>query len=52
MKKLQNLIGSKILSKNEQLLVKGGKMQCNPDGTCPTGLTCIYGTCERYMLEL
>ncbi|WP_164977427.1 hypothetical protein [Ancylomarina salipaludis] len=51
MKKLQNLTEAKILSKKEQQVVKGGKMQCYADGTCPAGWTFINGTCERYMLE-
>ncbi|MUP39719.1 hypothetical protein [Labilibaculum euxinus] len=51
MKYLQKLAGAKILSKKEQQTVKGGKMQCYADGTCPAGWTCIHGTCERYILE-
>ena len=52
MKKLQNLVGVKTLNNKEQQSIKGGKLQCNHDGTCPTGWTCIYGTCERYILEM
>ncbi|MUP39717.1 MULTISPECIES: hypothetical protein [Labilibaculum] len=52
MKDLQKLNGAKILSKKEQQTVKGGKMQCYADGTCPAGWTCISGTCERYPKEL
>ena len=51
MKELKNLANAKILSKKEQQSVKGGKRQCNPDGTCPTGWTCIGGTCEPYPIE-
>lgn len=51
MKNLQELAGTKTLSKKEQQSVKGGKMQCYPDGTCPVGWTCINGTCERYVID-
>jgi len=51
MKNLENLKGAKTLGKKEQQSVKGGKRQCNADGTCPTGWTCINGACERYLLE-
>jgi hypothetical protein len=52
MKNLKNLTGAKQLNKKEQQAIKGGKMQCYADGTCPTGWTCINGTCERYPMEL
>jgi len=46
MKKLQDLTEAKILSKNEQLSVKGGVHKFCPDEiTCPEGRYCYLGIC-------
>ena len=48
MKKLKNLKGAKILSKNEQQQVKGGKLRCSwgEDGYyCPPGYMCVGKEC-------
>ena len=41
MKNLKNLKGAKLLSKNEQQSIKGGKRLC----PCPPGQVCINGVC-------
>lgn len=46
MKELQNLKGTKILSKKEQRFIKGGKRYCSEDYPCPDGYTCIGHVCE------
>ena len=51
MKNLKEISKAKQLSKKDQQSVKGGKMQCYADGTCPTGWTCINGTCERFIID-
>ncbi|WP_193323838.1 hypothetical protein [Marinifilum sp. N1E240] len=51
MKNLENLTGVKTLNKRVQQNIKGGKMQCNADGTCPPWGICIKGVCELHMPE-
>lgn len=50
MKMLQNLNEAKILSKKEQLSIKGGKLRCTDHEygapTCPPGYVCVGSGCE------
>ena len=49
MNKLKNLKGAKLLSKNEQKALKGGKVYCGDGKPCRPG-TCCNGTwCEPCM---
>lgn len=46
MKDLKSLTGAKILSREEQLVVKGGVHRFCPDEiTCPEGKYCYLGIC-------
>lgn len=48
MKKLENLKGAKVLSKNEQQVLNGGGpggTYCNFNNPCPKGYDCYYGVC-------
>jgi len=51
MKKLQNLVEAKTLSKEEQQAVKGGRDRCIDDISCPEGYGCDdWGICRLIAL--
>jgi len=55
MKNLENLTGVKTLNKRVQQNIKGGKMQCNADGTCPPWVFVsrefVNFTCQNFNLK-
>jgi hypothetical protein len=51
MNNLKKLQGAKILSKQEQQVVKGGKRYCSIDEPCSGGYVCIDHVCELQMID-
>jgi len=49
MKDLKKLKGAKILSKKEQISIKGGKIYCGDGKPCPVGTICNGTWCEPYI---
>ncbi len=45
MKNLKNLKGAKLLSKNQQQSIKGGRKYCNQQQDCPEGYACMNNMC-------
>lgn len=45
MKNLKNLRGAKVLSKEEQQVLKGGVRYCDIYNPCGPGMECIGGIC-------
>jgi len=50
MKKLANLKGVKMLNKNEQKSITGGKIKCGEEFVCRPQYCCVNGVCYPCML--
>lgn len=51
MNNLKKLQGAKTLSKQEQQVVKGGKLRCRFTYDCPMNYICIDNVCMPHMQE-